>query len=526
MANFANLKAAINAAIKTNGAQEITGAVLNTILNSCVTELGKGYVFGGIVSPSDSFDSTTYGDVNVFFLGYTPGTYTNYGGATVTAGHIALFLYNGSWTTQEIFGNYWTYGIRHYFTNSSPDVTRIGNADLHRDLPIQSQMRRCVVNDDGEVVYYLDADDSTKKLDGTAAKLDGTDGQVMVEIPAHYRRCTMNATDSYMDVEISQYPFEGAVAIPRYLVSAYEAALDRTNSKLCSVVNTDAQFRGGNNNADWDETYRSLLGLPATNISLTNFRAYAKARGSHWGCYDYNAHLALYWIFVIEYATLNSQKAFDSTLTSEGYHKGGLGDGVSNFSNWSTYNSYNPIIPCGFTNSLGNKTGVKTFTLDAEQAEAYGGAHSESVPSYRGVENPFGHIYKWTDGYLGVGNGTYQEVYICRDASKYASSVTSDYVDIGHEATANGYCKAIIASDSDLAQDKRVYGDIFDRDDSGSSSTYFCDYHSHASADGTTYGLLVGGNAYDGAYDGLAFVNAIYGPAYANAYIGSRLCWS
>ena len=80
MANFATLKAAIDAAIKTNGAQEITGAVLNTILNSCVTELGKGYVFGGIVSPSDSFDSTTYGDVNVFFLGYTPGTYTNYGG--------------------------------------------------------------------------------------------------------------------------------------------------------------------------------------------------------------------------------------------------------------------------------------------------------------------------------------------------------------------------------------------------------------------------------------------------------------
>lgn len=530
MAKYNNLKTAIAAVVKTNGVQGITGQNLQNQLLGMVDKLGAGYQFGGIVSPNDSFDSTHYSDVKIAFLGCTVGTYTNYGGFILKSGELALFLYDGTWRKQIIsfFGDSEVYGVRHYYNNASPDLTRIGKATLHQELPIQSKMRRCVVDDLGVVKYYLSDTDSTKKEDGvTSAVLDGTDGQVMVEIPAHYRKCSLNSAQGYMDVEVSLYPFDGAIAVPRYLVSAYEATLDRENSKLSSVVNTDANYRGGNNTADWDDTYCSLLGLPVTNISLTNFRTYGRNRGTGWGCYDYNAHLAIFWLFAVEYATLNSQKDFNASLTTEGYHQGGLGAGVSNFSNWSAYNSYNPIIPCGFTNSLGNATGVKTFTLTEAQAEAYGSEHSESVPSYRGIENPFGHVWKWTDGFLGVGvNGEYQEVYVCREPAKYSSTVTADYTDMGHEATANGYCKAILPSDASLSQEKRVYGDLFDRDDSGSASTYFCDYHYHANSDGSVYGLLVGGGAYNGAHDGLADLAADNGPADASAYLGSRLCWS
>lgn len=529
MAKYNTLTAAIKAAIRTNGVQAITGASLQTQLVNMVAELGAGYQFGGVVAPADSFDSDAFGDTRVAFLACTAGTYAAYGNFTLAAGQVAMFFYDGTWKKQTIsfFGNKEIYGIRHYYNNASPDLTRIGASELHRELPVQSQMRRCVVDSTGAVKYYLKADDSTKKEDGTAAVLDGTDGQVMVEIPAHYRKCSLNTAGGYMDVEISLLPFDGAIPVPRYLVGAYEATLDRANSLLSSVVNAADNYRGGNNNADWDGTYRDLRGLPVTNISLTNFRAYGRNRGTGWGCYDYNAHLAIYWLFAIEYATLNSQKNFDSTLTEEGFHKGGLGPGVSNFSNWSTYNSYNPIIPCGFTNSLGNNTGVVTFTLTPEQAEAYGSEHSESVPSYRGIENPFGHIWKWTDGVLGKGvNDEYQEIYVCRDRSKGADTVTSDYTDLGHEATANGYCKAIIASDPSHPQEQRVYGDIFDRDDSGSASTFFCDYHYHANANNTIYGLLVGGDADNDASDGLACLNVDYAPGGAGASFGSRLCWS
>lgn len=530
MAQYNNLIAAIKAAIRPNGTQAITAAIHQDVLVQVVSKLGAAYQVGGVVVPTDVFDSATFGDVNIIYVASTPGRYhASFGGFSLLPGQVALFIYDGSWKKQIIsyYNNDKVYGIRHYYNNASPELTRIGAAALHQELPVQSQMRRCVVDSTGAVKYYLSATDSTKKADGTAANLTGADGQVMVEIPAHYRKCSLNSAQGYMDVEISLYNFEGAIPVPRYLVGAYEASLDRDNNLLSSVVNKTVTFRGGNDNADWDGTYRDLRGLPATNIPLTNFRTYGRNRGTGWGCYDWNAHLSIYWLFAIEYATLNSQKAFTSTLTAEGFHQGGLGSGVSNFSNWGTYNSNNPIIPCGLTNSLGNNTGVVTFTLTPEQAEAYGSEHSESVPSYRGIENPFGHIWKWTDGVLGKGvNGEYQEIYVSRDPSQYASDLNDSYIDMGREATVNGYCKAILASDSSHPQEQRVYGDIFDRDTSGSASTFFCDSHYHANVINSIYGLLVGGSAAYGAYNGLACLFLDSAPAYANANVGSRLCWS
>ena len=526
MGKYNNLIATIKAAIKQNGTQAITGNLLQATLVNMVSKLGSQYQFGGVVTPTSALPED-FGDYNCAFLGCNPGTFTHFGGFTLQSGEVALFMYDGTWKKQIVsyYANTQVYGVRHFYNNASPDLTRIGGADLHRDLPVQSLMRRCVVDDLGVIRYYLDADDSTKKENGTAAVLDGTDGQVMVEIPAHYRKTTLNSDQGYMDTEISLFPFDGAIVVPRTLVGAYEASLDRENNILCSVVNTTDNFRGGANVADWDGSYRDLRGKPVTNINLAAFRTAARNRGSEnkWSAYGYGDHLAIYWLFVIEYATLNSQKAFEASLTEEGYHQGGLGPGVSNFSNWGTYNDYNPIIPCGFTNSLGNKTGVKTWTADAE---AYGSEHTESVPSYRGIENPFGHIWKITDGFIGQGNGEYQEIWVCRNREKYASSITSDYQDLGHEATADGYCKAILASQPGLSQSIRAYGDIFDRDDSGSASTYFCDYHWHGNAADTLYVLLVGGHAYFGSTDGLACVSAGSGLGSAYRTFGSRLCWS
>src|SRR3546814_33812 len=81
-----------------------------------------------------------------------------------------------------------TYGVEYDESNATPQLTRIGDdMTLHASLPIQSKMRRCILNDDGSVNYYLDASNSAQKAGGGAAVLDGTDGQVMVEIPEHYR---------------------------------------------------------------------------------------------------------------------------------------------------------------------------------------------------------------------------------------------------------------------------------------------------------------------------------------------------
>lgn len=527
MAKYQQLLADIDEKVYENATQAITGENLNSVLKSMVNNLGKGYQFGGLVSPDSTY---TAGDEKIAFLGSEAGRYAAFGNFSLRDGEVALFIWDGAWRKQIVsyFRNTDVYGVRHFYNNASPDLTRIGESSLHRDLPVQSLMRRCVVNNTGDVVYYLGANDSTKKEDGTSAVLNGNDGQVMVEVPEHYRKTTLNAAQGYMDIEISLFPFDGAFLVPRYLVSAYEAALDRDNNILSSVVNTTTRYRGGNNTAGWDATYRSLLGMPATSISLTNFRTYGKNRGTGWGCYDWNMHCDIFWLFAIEYATLDSQKTFNENLTAEGYHQGGLGAGVSNISStpWSNYNSSNPFVPCGFTNSLGNKTGVKTLTFTQEQAEAYGSDFSTSVPSYRGIENPFGHIWKWCDGFLGRGDGTKQEYFVSRERGQYASALNDSYKKVGDSAGANGYLKAIIGSNQSMVQDDRNYGDILARDVTGSSSTYFRDYTYEAHGNGTIYGSYVGGSAGLGAYDGLACVDSLYSPAYFAAYIGSRLSWS
>ena len=527
MANYQLLKADIDEKVYENAQQKITGANLNSVLNKMVDSLGKGYQFGGLVSPNTTY---TAGDEKIAFMASEAGRYPSFGNFSIVDGELALFIWDGTWRKQIVsyYRNDQVYGVRYFYNNPSPDLVRIGDSSLHRDLPVQSGMRRCVVNSTGDVLYYLGANDSTKKEDGTTADLSGATGQVMVEVPAHYRKTSLNAAQGYMDTEISMFPFDGAILVPRYLISAYEATVDRENNLLSSVVNASARYRGGNNTAEWDATYRSLLGMPATSISLTDFRTYGKNRGTGWGCYDWNIHCDIFWLFAIEYATLNSQKTFNENLTAEGYHQGGLGAGVSNISStpWRNYNSYNPFIPCGITNSLGNKTGVKTFTFTQAQAEAYGSEFSTSVPSYRGIENPFGHICKWSDGVLCKGDGTKLDFYVSRVRGQYASTLNDSYVKLGSGTGATGYVKAILGSSQSMAQEQRIYGDILPVNVNGSDSTYFCDYHYEAHAADVIYGVFIGGYAYSGVYDGLAFVGASNTPELENEAIGSRLCWS
>ena len=48
------------------------------------------------------------------------------------------------WETQEGYGVRWVH-------DGDGTITRIGNLDYHRTLPIQSQMKRCILKSDGTV---------------------------------------------------------------------------------------------------------------------------------------------------------------------------------------------------------------------------------------------------------------------------------------------------------------------------------------------------------------------------------------
>jgi hypothetical protein len=314
------------------------------------------------------------------------------------------------------------YGIEFDTLVANPACTRIGRPELHVSLPVQSRMRRCLLKDDGTVNYYLHASDSTLRDNGAAANLTGTDGQVMVEIPEHWRKFEFGGTK--IRVLISEFSLPGFHPVPKAYRSAYEAAIDRTDGsapKLCSAVNPAPEFRGGNNNAAYDGQSNSLLGMPGTYTSLTNYRTYARRRGTAgkngagWNCDVYDIQKTCYWLYVIEYANLNCQAAYNAAPDANGYRQGGLGDGVTTLSSslWIGFNGYNPFIPCGYTNSLGNRTGIIDFAMPQE----YGAALTVRVPGYRGLENPFGHVWSWTDGckcrIQSDGDGGLSEFYVC-----------------------------------------------------------------------------------------------------------------
>jgi hypothetical protein len=421
-----------------------------------------------------------------------------------------------------INGEEW-YGVEWDTTIQLSAITRIGKTTLHQSLPIQSGMRRCLLNDDGQVNYYLDPSNSTLLDNGAPADLTGASGQVMVEIPAHYEKFEMEGTKRRC--KLSQYALPGFYYIPKMYISAYEATLDRTvplTPKLCSVVNTTTNFRGGNNTAAWDAETRTLLGRPATNVNLTNFRKYARNRGSvNWNCNVYIAHKVLYWLLITEYANFNCQLAYNAALTAEGYRQGGLGYGVTDLDSakWNTFNGNNPFIPCGHTNLLGNATGVVAYAMPSEYDATI---KTTYVPTYRGVENPFGHVWKWTDGckcnIQAADSGGQSLFYVCNNPSNYQDTDYTNYVLRGVLPRSEGSIKSLIVGE---------FGEMMPLTVGGSETTYMCDYfYTVIPPSGVSQrGVLFGGPAHTGALAGFVCSNTILAASSASAAIGSRLCY-
>lgn len=98
MANYATLKAAIQQVVKTNGNNEITGALLQQSLLSMINSLGAEYQFAGVAT-SDTNPGTP--DQNVFYIAGS-GTYPNFNAFIVPDGYVGIMKYNGSWTNETL----------------------------------------------------------------------------------------------------------------------------------------------------------------------------------------------------------------------------------------------------------------------------------------------------------------------------------------------------------------------------------------------------------------------------------------
>lgn len=401
------------------------------------------------------------------------------------------------------------YGVSWSETSSNPDCTRIGNMDMHRTLPIQSMMKGYIYFKDGNPLYrMLKLNDSWTKCENYSAGgwrdvstlLEDNNVNVMIKIPEFWWIDDYVESTETHNLKICPHAKPGWHHHKEAYVSAYEGYIDGN------------YYRSSKNK------------IPSVNFTRSTVRPKARANGlgNSWNIYTYNEHRAICHLFLVEYATRNSQKAVNTELTPEGFRQGGLGSGcttgtatINGAQTWS-------FIPTGSSDSLGSGSGEVTVTI--QQTDSSGSNTTTTTRKcnrYRGIENPFGHVWKHTDDIVSVYISGYgaRFWYKCDSPDHFGDSISNDnpyYKNIAANAVVTGYKTKIVTTST---------CDFFALScNNGSETTYWCDYN-WDNTDGSLHCLLIGGCSGAGGGAGLfaLYSNDGVGSSYAN--IGSRLTY-
>lgn len=396
------------------------------------------------------------------------------------------------------------YGVSWSETSSNPDCTRIGNMDMHRTLPIQSMMKPFAFNCGqphfkDQYVPVKENFTSGQYSHNVNDQLSQAtnDVNIMIKIPEFWYTDDYNFNTKTHNLKICQHAKSGWNHHKEAYVSAYE--LYNLNGRAISKREN----------------------IPTVNFTRANGRTWARANGfdgeAKWNLYTYEEHRAICHLFLVEYATRNSQKAVNTTLTVEGFRQGGLGSGcttgtatINGAQTWS-------FIPTGSSDSLGSGSGEVTVTI--QQTDSSG--HNTSTITrkcnrYRGIENPFGHIWKHIDDVISVYNGGYRTWYKSIKPNQFADSKNVSYKPLTTAVVVTGYKTEIRATPT---------CDFFAAAcTNGSESTYWCDYN-WDNTDTSEHCLLIGGRSDDGAAAGLFDLASSDGVGGSGARVGSRLTY-
>lgn len=211
---------------------------------------------------------------------------------------------------------------------------------------------------------------------------------------------------------------------------------------------------------------------PYVNITRATARSKAKSVGSKFHLYDFATYCAIIWLYIIEFADWNCQSKIGR----------GYVDGSS------------PALNSGNTDSMTYHTGRAA------------GTDGKTAVQYRWIENLWGNVLQWVDGFNA--NGT--TAYYCTDPSKYADDTATGYTNIG-TLPASGWIKDLTVTDNGL---------LIPKTSGGSETTYVPDYVGSSSGWRV---LFVGGDWSYGAYAGLLCFYANDATSSSYAYVSARL---
>lgn len=401
------------------------------------------------------------------------------------------------------------YGVSWSETSSNPDCTRIGNMDMHRSLPIQSMMKPFDITNIKDTVpeIILPIDDQFQKTsyantNNNQWSIVSTDSDnIMIRIPEFWYTDEYVPKSNTHNLKICPHAKPGWYHHKEAYVSAYELCETSPSSgKVCSAKGL----------------------IPLVGRTREVLRKAVRANGfdgeAKWNLYTYEEHRAICHLFLVEYATRNSQKAVNTALTPEGFRQGGLGSGcttgaatINGAQTWS-------FIPTGSSDSLGSGSGEVTVTI--QQTDSSGSNTStitRKCNRYRGIENPFGHIWKHTDDVISVYGNGYRTWYKSVKPNQFATNKNTSY---------KPFCASTIVSSGYKTEIKATPTcDFFATSVSGGSeTTYWCDYN-WDDPDTSEHCLLIGGNSKNGGGAGLFYLLSGDGVSRSSAYIGSRLTY-
>ena len=387
-------------------------------------------------------------------------------------------------------------------------------------FPMFGGRRRCNVAADGTINAYYGDEGYTE---------DGTNGQVMVYQPAFYYKVvpleleknTVSGIGNHLrkaNYYVSSKPVFGFKRHPLFydeqgnpvdyvLLSAYEGSMYDVSEEayVNDSVDTSVSYGAG-------DLLCSVAGKKPISGRLngvgnkTQFETMANNIGSGWHLNTIKAESANQLLMLIELGRFNTQAA--------------IGQGVVSCPNNGSYNcsSYT-----GSTASLGNATGMATeTTYESAGTETVNTTNGKLSVTYRGVENPWGNIWKhtnginlWGDGHMGGG-----QVFICDDFSFNESKHDGNYQSAGFTVSnGDGYVSAFGYGDED-------YDWLFmPSETTGNSSLPVGDYFYRTSnMNGYRIALLGGSWNYGDNAGGFSWT-CYAAPSYRNYAVGGRLLY-
>ena len=330
----------------------------------------------------------------------------------------------------------------------------------------------CAVNNVASPTFF----DSGDTFEVCTAILDGTDGQVMVEIPKFFQRYSYSAGIHTLD--ISLYPYSGFDVHPAFVEGVttkefiYFGAFEGFNisTKLGSIPTK----------------------VPTTSLTRAQFRVNASNRSASFMQESFWYRSALQTLFHIEYADLNSQ------MRLNGYTE------MSVYADSKRRKTGRTLI-----SGNNNASVYADTTYDADIINDVGWLEHKCVAnSYRGVENPYGHIWKFYDG----ANFLDRAIYVTNIRANFADDTASGYNALGLSLPIDGYIKTV----------HQIAGAFLPKTIGGSSNTYLPDYVY------TNIGWRVsfsGGALHNGANAGFASLYVTPASSSANSSFGARLCF-